>query len=184
MKRKMTHRQNLKENVERKNVESKASRERETEGGSTSGLACTTPSPSRNKSKSVASKRKPDMTLNLYESEKISDSGDEYMFVHKGKLLQWARSFAWCKCGKQMALNEEKVEGMVSNFAAVCKDCRTENKFCTMEGGSLNGGYNIHKKIVKSTLESGNGYVGGRGLFVAFNMLPLSETSYYKIASR
>ena len=64
-------------------------------------------------------------------------TGDKYMFVHKGKLLQWARSFARYKCGKQMALNEEKAEGTVSNFAAVCKDCRTENKFCTSEGGRL-----------------------------------------------
>ena len=135
----------------------------------------------------VASKKKPDMSVHLYESDEgdeISDSSDRYMFIHKVKLLEWARSIARCGCGKKMTVKEENVEGMVSTLAAVCKDCKIENKFCTSEGGRLKGGYDIHKKIVKSSLETGNGYVGVRGLFVAFNMHPLSEKGFYKIAKQ
>ena len=187
MKRKMTRRENLKKMWQNRKLKAKL-RARVASEAEASTLRREEreeeESTVNHESVCIASKKKLDMSVHLYESDEGDEISDRYMFVHEVKLLEWARSIARCGCGKKMTVKEENVEGMVSTFAAVCKDCKIENKFCTSEGGRLKGGYDIHKKIVKSSLETGNGYVGVRGLFDAFNMHPFSEKGYYKIAKQ
>lgn len=108
----------------------------------------------------------------------------KFLLVNEAMLMDWAQSIACCQCGGKMNVKVKSAEGMTKIIMAKCKQCKEEKLLHTSGGGSrFLGRYDVHARVVKSTLQFGIGYVGLRAFCAALNMQPLSEKSYYEISA-
>lgn len=131
----------------------------------------------------------------LENSATITDnsatSGDrEFLLVDLENMLEWVRAIARCTCGSKMKVKQQRTIGMARYFEAKCNNCDRKVEMCTSQGGqkkmsdeqSENRPYDVHQKLVTSTLLAASGYQGVTNLCASFDMNPLSEKNYFKLA--
>lgn len=81
---------------------------------------------------------------------------------------------------------------MARYFEAKCNNCDRKVEMCTSQGGqkkmsdeqSENRPYDVHQKLVTSTLLAASGYQGVTNLCASFDMNPLSEKKLLQISER
>ena len=137
------------------------------------------------------SREKFDANKHLDISGNDQSENREYLLVDLDNMLQWVREIARCKCGAKMKVHEIKAIGMARYFEAKCNNCDRKVEMCTSRGGnrkssenkpSENRPYDVHQKLVASSLQSSSGYQGVTNLCASFDMHPMSDTTYYKLA--
>ncbi|MPC84683.1 hypothetical protein E2C01_079428 [Portunus trituberculatus] len=69
------------------------------------------------------------------EMEITEKSHRRYKIVDMDNLVEWARGFTRCECGKKMNIKEDLEIGNTSYPVSTCSECDKKFRMCTSTGG-------------------------------------------------